>query len=298
MESEAARPGYWDDPCQAQARTKQLERLKETATIWNNLRSQSRELLELARMALEEEDATLDSELAARGESLAADLEREEINLALSGTTDDRPAILSIQAGTGGADAHDWAGMLLRMYLLWAEANDRSVETLDLAPGDRGGIRNASLEIGGRFAHGFLRAERGVHRLVRISPYSPKGARHTSFARVEVIPAAPEEESEIEIRSEDLKMDLFRSGGPGGQNVQKVNSAVRLTHLPTGVIAVCRTERSQYQNREYALRVLRARLEECRRIRQAAERAELKGETPPPNGDGRSAATSCIPGKW
>ena len=229
-------------------------------------------------MALEEEDYSLQLQLETEANQIAKVLAREEVNLTLSGTYDDRPAIVSIHAGAGGTDSQDWAEMLLRMYSLWAQEEKRPVQVMDLAYGDEAGLRGATLEIGGPYACGYLNAEQGVHRLVRLSPYDPNHLRHTSFAQVEVLPAALEEESEIEIRPDDLKMDFFRSSGPGGQNVQKVASAVRLTHSPTGVVVTCQTERSQHQNREYALRILRARLLDLQNQQKAEELAKLRGE--------------------
>ena len=204
-------------------------------------------------------------------------LSREEIALTLAGPYDDRPAIVSVYSGAGGTDSQDWAEMLLKMYARWGEVQNRPVQVMDMAYGDEAGLRSATLEIGGPFAYGYLNAERGVHRLVRLSPYDPNNLRHTSFAQVEVLPAAAEEE-DIVVRSEDLKMDTFRSSGPGGQNVQKVASAVRLTHVPSGIVVSCQTERSQHQNREYAMRILTARLLARQNEQRAEELAKLKGE--------------------
>ena len=278
MELEAARPGYWDDPRLAQHLMQQLGRLKDTVSLWRGLHSQAASLLELSQLALEEEDYSLQVQLETEANQIAKVLAREEVNLTLSGPYDDRPAIVSIHAGAGGTDSQDWAEMLLRMYSLWAQEEKRPLQVMDLSYGDEAGLRGATLEIGGSYACGYLNAEQGVHRLVRLSPYDPNHLRHTSFAQVEVLPAALEEESEIEIRSDDLKMDFFHSSGPGGQNVQKVASAVRLTHTPTGVVVTCQTERSQHQNREYALRILRARLLDLQNQQKAEERAKLRGE--------------------
>lgn len=278
MEQEAAQPGYWDEPREAQKKMQQLGRLKETVARWRNLQTQSTTLLELTDLAMEEGDYSLEEQLASAVKELAGDLSREEIALTLSGPYDDRPAIVSIYSGAGGTDSQDWAEMLLRMYARWGEVQRRPVQVMDLSYGDEAGLRSATLEVGGPFAYGYLSAERGVHRLVRLSPFDPNRLRHTSFAQVEVLPAAGEEEEEVTVRPEDVKLDTFRSSGPGGQNVQKVASAVRLTHQPSGIVVSCQTERSQHQNREYAMRILMARLLARQNEQRAAELAKLRGE--------------------
>ena len=254
-----------------------LGRLKEIVALWRDLQSQAATLLELTDLAIEDADAALAEQLTAAINQLAKDLAREEIALTLAGPYDDRPAILSIISGAGGTDSQDWAEMLLKMYGRWGETQKRPVQVMDLAYGDEAGLRSATLEVGGPYAYGYLSAERGVHRLVRLSPYDPNHLRHTSFAQVEVLPAAAEEE-EIVVRPEEVKLDTFRSSGPGGQNVQKVASAVRLTHLPSGLVVSCQTERSQRQNREYAMRILLARLLARQNEQRAAERDRLRGE--------------------
>ena len=277
MEREAANPGYWDDPYAAQRKMQQLGRLKETVTTWRDLQTQAATLLELTELALEDGDYSLESQLAAEAGQLSGDLRREEITLTLAGPYDDRPAIVSVYSGAGGTDSQDWAEMLLRMYSRWGEVQHRPVQVMDLSYGDEAGLRSATVEIGGPYAYGYLSAERGVHRLVRLSPFDPNNLRHTSFAQVEVLPAAGEEE-EVTVRPEDVKLDTFRSSGPGGQNVQKVASAVRLTHQPTGIVVSCQTERSQHQNREYAMRILLARLLARQNEQRAEELARLRGE--------------------
>ena len=277
MELETASSDFWDDSRQAQRKMRQLGRLKETVELWGDLRSRAQNLLELLDLALEEQDDSLAEQMETEATDISLILNREEINLTLSGPYDDRPSIVTIQAGAGGTDSQDWAEMLLRMYVRWAETQTRPVQIMDLSYGDEAGLRSATLEIGGVYAFGYLNAERGVHRLVRLSPFDPNHLRHTSFAVVEAIPAA-EEEAEVSVRSEDIKMDFFRASGPGGQNVQKVASAVRLTHIPTGIVINCQNERSQHQNREFAMRILRARLLSRQNEQRAEELAQLRGE--------------------
>jgi peptide chain release factor 2 len=277
MEREAAEPGYWDDHQSAQIKMQQLGRLKDTVNLWRGLESSSKNLVELTEMALEENDASLQEQLEAESQELTRLLAREEINLTLAGPYDDRPAIVSIHAGAGGTDAQDWAEMLLQMYCQWAENGKRPLDVMDRSYGEEAGLRGATLEIGGSHAYGYLLAEQGVHRLVRLSPYDPNNLRQTSFAQVEILPTS-EDDPEVEVRSEDIKMDTFRSSGPGGQNVQKVASAVRLTHIPTGIAVSCQNERSQHQNREFAIRILKAKLLARQAEEKAKEVANMRGD--------------------
>ena len=256
----------------------ELGKLQQSVELWRGLQSQVGDLAELTEMALESGDDSLEDELTAETDDVMNRLARAEMQLTLSGPYDDRPAILTIHSGAGGTDSHDWVEMLTGMYAGWAASDGRPVQVLDTAYGDEAGLRTSTMEIGGQHAFGYLNAEVGVHRLVRMSPFDPARRRQTSFARVEVLPTVAENDGEVEVRPEDLKMDFFRSSGPGGQNVQKVASAVRLTHVPSGIVVSCQTERSQHQNRDYAMRILRAKLLALREEEREQELSSLRGE--------------------
>ena len=278
LEKEASAAGFWDDPASAQRKMQELGKLQQSVELWRGLQSQVGDLAELTELAMENDDESLEDELTAETDDVETRLARAEMELTLSGPYDDRPAILTIHSGAGGTDSHDWVEMLTGMYAGWAASDGRPVQVLDTAYGDEAGLRTSTMEIGGKHAFGYLNAEVGVHRLVRMSPFDPARRRQTSFARVEVLPTVVDDDSEVEVRPEDLKMDFFRSSGPGGQNVQKVASAVRLTHVPSGIVVSCQTERSQHQNRDYAMRILRAKLLALREEERQQELSSLRGE--------------------
>lgn len=277
LEEQASAPEFWDDPRAAQSVMRHIADLREQTATWRNVANEAADLIELARMSADEGDDALSEELNQQGERLAARIEDLEFELALGGEYDRNNAILAIHAGAGGTEAQDWASMLLRMYLRYAERRGYQAEIVDMSSGEEAGIKSATIEISGPMAYGYLKSERGVHRLVRISPFDATHGRHTSFALVEVLPEV-DETVDIAISPDELKMDVYRSAGAGGQNVQKNSTAVRLTHLPTGIVVTCQNERSQLQNKEMALRILKARLTEIELVKKEAERAKLRGQ--------------------
>ncbi len=274
LEKEIEAPDFWGNPSQAQQVMKQYNNTKAEVNFWRAFSRRLHDAIELAQL----DDESLRAELEAEISSIEAELDKRSFTAMLSGKYDYDSAILAIHAGAGGTDSQDWAAMLERMYLRWAESRGFKTEILDITEGEEAGIKSVTIEVDGQYSFGYLRSEKGVHRLVRLSPFDAAHRRHTSFALVEVLPQVAMDEAEIEIDPGDIKLDVFRSSGAGGQNVQKNATAVRITHIPTGIVVTCQNERSQTQNREFAMRILRARLLELRQAEKEEERAVLRGE--------------------
>lgn len=277
LDEQMSMPGFWDDNVKAQKVIDESNALKSKVESLAGLESKFEDLQVAYELVKEENDDEMAVELESSLEEAGAAFTKYETRLLLSGPHDKSNAILELHPGAGGTEAQDWASMLLRMYTRWAEAHGYAVETLDYLPGDEAGVKSVTLLIKGEDAYGYLKAEKGIHRLVRISPFDAAGRRHTSFVSCEVTPEL-DDDIDIDVRPEEIKMDVFRSSGAGGQHINKTSSAVRLTHLPTGIVVSCQSERSQFQNRDQAMKMLKSRLYQLAEEKREAEKAALHGE--------------------
>ncbi|NLC07668.1 MAG: peptide chain release factor 2 [Syntrophomonadaceae bacterium] len=279
LEQKTLEPGFWEEREKAQQVLQSITFLKKRIELFEELQKRYQDLRDLWELCLDETepDESLTREIIRSLKYLEKDLERGELEVLLSGPYDNKNAIMALHAGAGGTDAQDWVELLLRMYTRWAEEHNYRVEIMDLQPGEEAGLKSVTLLISGENAYGYLKSEKGVHRLVRISPFDSSGRRHTSFAAVEVLPEVSET-VEVEIDPNDLRIDTYRSGGAGGQHVNKTDSAVRITHLPTGIVVQCQNERSQQMNRILAMKILQSRLFELEQRKKEEAMAELRGE--------------------
>ncbi len=276
LEEKAAQPGFWDDVEHSQAILQKTGQLKDKIETFESLQQKTQDTLDLIELANEEEDESVLDEVKKVADEVTAKTESMRLSTLLTGEYDARNAILTFHAGAGGTEAQDWAEMLYRMYARWGERHGFSLKVLDYLDGEEAGLKSASILLEGLNAYGYLKSEIGVHRLVRVSPFDASGRRHTSFASVEVMPEI-DDSIEVEIRPEDIKMEVFRSSGAGGQHINKTSSAVRLIHIPTGVVVSCQNERSQFQNRDMAMRMLKSKLIEIKEREHLDKIDDIKG---------------------
>ena len=277
LERESMGASFWEDSHRARSVMREQAALKSEVGQWSRLESRAESVEELAALSIEEGDDSILDALKEEVAEIVQEVADLEFTMALSGPYDQGNAILAIHAGAGGVDSQDWAEMLMRMYLRWAETRGYHSDVVDVSPGDTAGIKSAAIRMAGEYAYGYLKAEKGVHRLVRLSPFDSDHARHTSFALTEVLPEV-EAGVDVEIDHSDLKIEVFKAGGAGGQSVQKNSTAVRITHVPTGIKASCQNERSLYQNRTIAMKIIAARLLDRQNAERAKEMAKIKGE--------------------
>lgn len=276
LEKQAAEDGFWDDMENSQKVLQKTKQLKDKVQAYEDLRTHWEDTLTLIELADEENDESMLGEIKKAVDEIKETVEKMTLETLLSGHYDKNNAIMTFHAGAGGTEAQDWCEMLIRMYQMYAQKNGYTTSTIDMLPGDDAGVKSATIAINGLNAYGYLKSEKGVHRLVRISPFDASGRRHTSFASIEVMPEI-DDDVEINIRPEDLKVDTYRSSGAGGQHINKTDSAVRITHIPTGVVVACQTQRSQHQNREYAMRMLKSKLAEIAEQQQKEKIEDIKG---------------------
>lgn len=278
LQEQSGKDGFWDDIENSQKVMQTIKHHEATIESYNKLNEKLEDALTMIELAMEEEDdEDTAQEIKRDADHFKKELEAMKLTTLLTGEYDSKNAILTFHAGAGGTEAQDWAEMLFRMYNMWAESHGYKVTTLDYLDGDEAGLKSASLLIEGLNAYGFLKSETGVHRLVRVSPFDSSGRRHTSFASLEVMPEMSEADTNIEIRPEDLEIDFYRASGAGGQKVNKTSSAVRLTHLPTGIVVSCQTQRSQYQNKDYAMKMLMSKLVEIKEREHLEKIEDIKG---------------------